>query len=206
MTVQSQPSQVADAESIVADAAHAFLTSNATRPDGSTLTAALLTLEKNAKQQRLSLPAVSLIGSWRLCFSAGKKAKFQSGEPVGSGFYVPKLAIARITFTQSNECENALAIANQLVVGPLAVRFTGPARYLHHKNLLAFDFTHLQIQCFDLTIYSGSVGNKKRASQSFEDTPIGKLPFFAFFAATNDYIAARGRGGGLAIWTACQKA
>ncbi|MEY3298237.1 MAG: hypothetical protein RLZZ597_1497, partial [Cyanobacteriota bacterium] len=34
----------------------------------------------------------------------------------------------------------------------------------------------------------------------FPSTPIAKLPFFAFFAATDQYLAARGRGGGLALW------
>ncbi|WP_204139166.1 hypothetical protein [Halomicronema sp. CCY15110] len=180
-------------------AAHGFLAPRSqARPDGKTLTAALLMAEKTAKQTRQSLSLESLLGTWRLCFSAGKKAKFQSGQPMGNGFYVPQLAIARITFAHSEASEDLLVIKNELQVGPLTVRFTGPARYPGKKNLLAFDFTHLQLQCFGLTIYSGKVG--KRDEQSFAATPIAKLPFFAFFAATEDYIAARGRGGGLAIW------
>jgi len=35
---------------------------------------------------------------------------------------------------------------------------------------------------------------------NFYDQPIAKLPFFAFFLVTEDFIAARGRGGGLALW------
>jgi len=34
---------------------------------------------------------------------------------------------------------------------------------------------------------------------NFYDQPIAKLPFFAFFLVTEDFIAARGRGGGLAL-------
>ena len=200
MTVQPQTSQVADSEAIVANATRAFLTPNAARPDGPTITAALLNLERCAKQERLSLPAVSLLGTWRLCFSAGKKAKLRSGQPIGSGFYVPKLAIAQIAFATDDTGENQLKVTNKLSIGPLTIRFTGPARYLGKKNLLAFDFTHLQVSCFGLTVYQGKVQNKKRADQPFEATAIAQLPFFAFFSATDDYIAARGRGGGLAIW------
>jgi len=187
-------------QTVVSEAVQGFREAGQQRPDGKTVTAALLALERDTKRGKQSLPLESLLGTWRLCFSAGKKAKFQSGEPVGSGFYVPKLAIARISFTCPVESEPSLAIANELHVGPLAVRFTGPARYPGQKNLLVFDFTYLQVRCFGLTVYRGEVGSKKRAGQSFADTAIAKLPFFAFFTATDDYIAARGRGGGLAIW------
>ena len=187
-------------QTVVSDAVRGFRKSGQRRPDGKTVTAALLELERAAKHAKHPMPFESLLGTWRLCFSAGKKAKFQSGEPTGSGFYVPKLAIARISFCRTDERESSLAIANELNVGPLAIRFTGPARYPGKKNLLAFDFTQLRVRCFGLTVYNGPVGSKKRAGQSFEDTAIAQLPFFAFFAATEDYIAARGRGGGLAIW------
>ena len=180
-------------------AVHSFRTPQSQpRPDGKTLTAALLQAEKAAKQTRQSLSLESLLGTWRLCFSAGKGAKLQSGEPIGNGFYIPKLAIARITFSRSEASGHSLGVKNELYIGPLTVQFTGPARYPGKKNLLAFDFTHLQLRCFGLTVYSGKVG--KRDNQAFAKTPIAKLPFFAFFAATEDYIAARGRGGGLAIW------
>lgn len=183
----------------LANATDAFRQSQRSRPDGKQVTAALLTLEKQAKQSKQSIPLESLLGTWQLCFSAGKKAKFQSGEPVGGGFYMPKLAIARIAFIYDTVPDHELRIANELHAGPLTIRFTGPARYPDQKNLLTFDFTHLQVSCFGLTLYQGAVGNK-RTDSSFQETAIAKLPFFAFFAATEDYIAARGRGGGLAIW------
>jgi hypothetical protein len=48
-------------------------------------------------------------------------------------------------------------------------------------------------------VYTGAVPSS-RANQNFRDISIGRLPFFAFFAVTPTFIAARGRGGGLAIW------
>jgi len=191
----------AEADAIAQQAAIAFRTGSVPRPEGKTLTAALLALEKTTQQSRRSLPQTALLGTWRLCFSAGKQAKYQSGQPVGSGFYIPKLAIAQISFTAADESDaNHLGITNELRVGPLHLKFTGPARYPGKQNLLAFDFTRLELRCLGLPLYQGAVGGNKRGGQSFADTAIAKLPFFAFFAATPDYIAARGRGGGLAIW------
>ena len=180
-------------------AVQAFKTSGQ-RPTGRALTAALLSLEKTAKMQRLTIPEPSLLGTWRLCFSAGKRAKYQSGQPVGSGFYIPKWAIARITFAANDTADSPLTVTNQLSIGPLTVRFTGPARYPGKKNLLAFDFAQLTLVCFGVTVYRGAIGGKKSASTSFAERAIAQLPFFAFFAATDEFIAARGRGGGLAIW------
>ncbi|MEM1280877.1 MAG: hypothetical protein AAGG53_12860 [Cyanobacteria bacterium P01_H01_bin.152] len=187
-------------QSLLREAAHGFLEAGRLLPSGKELTVGLLELERTAKQTKQNLPVEVLLGTWRLCFSAGKKAKFQSGKPVGSGFYVPKLAIARITFAADDTGDSQLKVTNELNIGPLKIRFTGPARYPGKKNLLAFDFTHLQVSCFGLTVYQGKVQNKKRADKPFEAIAIAQLPFFAFFAATDDYIAARGRGGGLAIW------
>ncbi len=187
-------------ETLLRTAVAAFRHQAAPRPDGKAVTAALLQLEKQAKQERFTIPQADLLGTWQLCLSAGKQAKYKAGQPVGSGFYIPQLAIASIQFALDPVQPNRLQIANELRVGPLKIRFTGPARYPGKKNLLAFDFTQLSIHCFGLRLYQGKFAARKYQASTFEATAIGKLPFFAFFAATEDYIAARGRGGGLAIW------
>lgn len=189
-----------DATAVVANAATAFQANQSQRPEGTTLTAALLELEKEAKHNHQVIPQEALLGKWRLCFSAGKQARYKSGEPVGSGFYIPKVAIAHITFTPDTDNPEQLTIANELCIGPFQIRFTGPARYPGKKNLLAFDFTYMEVRCLKLPLYRGTVASKQREGRSFEATAIAKLPFFAFFAATENYTAARGRGGGLAIW------
>lgn len=188
------------AAAVLVSVVEACRTQQSQRPSGSAVTAALLELEKTVKQTRQSIPLEWLLGTWQLCFSAGKKAKYLSGQPVGSGFYVPRIAIAQISFTPDATNPSRLTVANKLRVGPLHIRFTGPARYPGQKNLLAFDFTHLTVRGFGLPLYQGDIAVKKYQEQSFEEMKIAKLPFFAFFAATADYIAARGRGGGLAIW------
>lgn len=46
----------------------------------------------------------------------------------------------------------------------------------------------------------GQIRGGKAQELDFYNQSIGKLPFFGFFLVTEDFIAARGRGGGLAIW------
>ncbi|MGF1459243.1 MAG: hypothetical protein ACFBSG_09470 [Leptolyngbyaceae cyanobacterium] len=187
-------------DDVITQALQGFTQTGAQRPDGKVLTAALLELERSAKQARQMVTADELLGRWRLCFTASKKAKFKAGQPIGSGFYIPKLAIAQLAFAPYPEREGLFQITNQLHVGPLKLQFTGPARRCDGKNLLAFDFTRLLVTGFGLPIYRGAVGQRRSGNQDFQDMAIAKLPFFAFFAATEQYIAARGRGGGLALW------
>ena len=188
------------ADAVLMDAVKSFRTNQSQRPDGKAVTTALLEFEKVAKQNRQTIVQESLLGTWRLCFSANKQARYQAGKPMGNGFYIPKIAIAQITFALNKDNPEQLTIANELRVGPFQIHFTGPALYRGKKNLLAFDFTHLTVRCLRVPLYQGAIGAKKREGRAFEATTIAQLPFFAFFTATEDYIAARGRGGGLAIW------
>ncbi|MFM2063322.1 MAG: hypothetical protein RLZZ507_2992 [Cyanobacteriota bacterium] len=167
---------------------------------------ALLQAEKNAKQQRLNYPFGSLFGKWRLCFATGtKKVRKRGGIILGKGFYLPKFASAYISFSPSLEQsleQSAVKgeIANQVQLGSMLLKLTGPAQYLGKKNLLAFDFTQMQISLFNRVVYNQQIRSGKVQSEDFYSQTIAKLPFFAFFLITDDFIAARGRGGGLAIW------
>ncbi|WP_414541826.1 hypothetical protein [Nostoc sp. CCY0012] len=163
---------------------------------------ALLQAEKAAKQQRLNYNFESLVGQWRLCFATGtKKARERGGIVLGKGFYVPKLATIHISFSAAVTPDaNKGEIANQVQVGPVLLKLTGPTQYLGKKNLLAFDFNHMFISLFGRGVYSRPIRSGKVQAEDFYTQPIAKLPFFAFFLITEDFIAARGRGGGLALW------
>ncbi|MEB3288358.1 MAG: hypothetical protein VKI82_00485 [Leptolyngbya sp.] len=189
---------------------------------------ALLDSERAAKHPRPALPIDALLGQWRLRFTAPNKPAYKAKEPVGKGFYWPRLFPGTITFSRATppaeiasdgpmpapppsalpepeEAQpqalqsDALSIENQLQFGPLALRFSGPAKFFTKQNLLAFDFVQVQLFlgrfCLLKLPIKGQVG-----TENFAQTPIAKLPFFAFFAATDQYLAARGRGGGLALW------
>ncbi|WP_071189278.1 hypothetical protein [Trichormus sp. NMC-1] len=171
-------------------------------PTAEVLVNALLQAEKTAKQQRLNYSFESLIGKWRLCFATGtKKVRKRGGIILGKGFYLPKFVAAHISFSPS--LEQALGrgeIGNQVQFGQVSLKLTGPAQYLGKKNLLAFDFTQMQMSLFNRVIYNQPIRSGKVETEDFYNQPIAKLPFFAFFLVTEDFIAARGRGGGLAIW------
>ena len=188
----------------LAYAAAKFQDRTGTRPTAKAVVNALLQAEKAAKQQRLTYPLESLLGDWRLCFTAPRQAHLKSGTALGKGFYVPQIARAQISFSNgastSAQSPGQLEIGNSFQFGSLLFKLTGPAQYLGKKNLLTFDFTHMQFLLFDRAVYSGKFRGGKAAVKDFYHQPIAKLPFFGFFFVTEDFIAARGRGGGLALW------
>jgi len=178
------------------------------RPATKSVVAALLQAEKAAKQHRLSYPFSSLQGTWKLCFTTGTRKARRGGIALGRGFYMPKISPAQIGFAAADmSASEGIGegqskpgeITNQIQVAGLKLRLTGLCRYMDKKNLLAFDFNQMQITAFDRPFYRGSMGNQK--DPTFFERPIAKLPFFSFFLVTEDYIAARGRGGGLALWS-----
>jgi hypothetical protein len=118
------------------------------RPSAEAVVNALLQAEKAAKQQRLTYPFESMLGKWRLCFTTGtKKVKHRRGIKLGNGFYLPKFAAAHISFSAQDADKGE--ITNSVQFGSLRLKLTGPAKYVGKKNLLAFDFTQMQISLFN---------------------------------------------------------
>ncbi len=194
MTVTNSPSTLSGSNVLKAAA------SAGSRPGAKPVTTALLEAERQSKQQRQQLAAEGLLGTWRLRFTAPKKPAYKAGQPQGSGFYWPGLAATTLSFGRDAEAADRLTIQNQLQLGPLKLRFIGPAKFLAKKNLLAFDFVRLQLFLGGLTVLNLPIRGKAANPKDFLTASVGRLPFFAFFATQPDYIAARGRGGGLALW------
>jgi hypothetical protein len=188
---------------VLQQAVAAYRDGKSQRPGAEAVVNALLQLEKVAKQQRSHYSFESLTGEWRLCFTTGVRKRRQGGIALGKGFYLPGFAPAGIGFAPGAEPGKG-QISNQIQVAGLTLRFTGPAKYLDRKNLLAFDFTQIQICAGDRPLYSGGFRGGRKKNAAFDQLPIAQLPFFAFFLVTPDFIAARGRGGGLALWIAKQ--
>jgi hypothetical protein len=186
---------------VVQQAVMAYRNSISQRPTAERVVNALLQLEKAAKQGRSRYPFAGFTGEWRLCFTTGVRKLHRGGIALGKGFYLPKFAPATIGFAPGLEMDNDKGqISNQIQFAGLTLRFTGPTKYLEKKNLLAFDFTQIQIIVGDRRVYTGGFRGGKTKTGAFEQLPIAQLPFFAFFLVTEDFIAARGRGGGLALW------
>lgn len=178
---------------------------NVNRPKPEELVNALLAAEIAAKKQRLNYELQNLTGKWRLYFATGtRKARQRGGILLGKGFYLPRFLPTYISFESTSGNSNQGKISNQIELAGVNLKLTGLLNYLGKKNLLAFDFHQMEISLFKRKIYQGIISKSKQKQDAFDtyfyNQPIGKLPFFAFFLITPDFIAARGRGGGLAIW------
>ena len=188
----------------LADAAAAFW-GEVPRPAASAVVNALLEAESAARHQKPTYSFDRLIGDWKLWFTTGTpKADRPNGNPFRRGWYVPKFLQAQISFrpaeSPSTQPVSVGTIGNQAGLGPLLLKFNGPCTYPGKKNLLAFDFTRLQLNLLGQQVFSTNLKSEPATLEEFAQQSIAKLPFFAFFAVDDRFVAARGRGGGLAIW------
>jgi hypothetical protein len=174
-------------------------TQSGDRPNKSELVSALQAAEVSTRTEKLAIPFASLIGEWRLCFATGANRAKGGSVKLGQGYYVPKFIAASITFA-STDGSNLGTATNQLTVGTVYIRFSGPCRYPGKKNLLVFDFTEVEVKILGVKVYQGKIRSGKNGGADFSTLSTAKLPFFAFFWAGKDSIAARGRSGGMALW------
>lgn len=167
------------------------------KPTAASVISALLQAEKSTRQNRRPLPAELLMGNWRLFFSTMGKVKL--GDKRLRGFYLPSFIPAQISFQPSGLDAYPIAVTNQITIGLVQLKLSGPAKYLEKKNLMGFDFTQIEVKILGQKVYNGKFPSP-REGKDFGEIAIGHLPFFAFLEVNEKFIAARGRGGGLAIW------
>ncbi len=177
-------------------------TGSSLRADSRSMVAALQQAETDVRRSKSNIPFADLAGEWRLCFVTGaSKSKQKRGIKLGKGYYLPKFVFASISFAPDVESSTEGVVTNQLKFGSFQLKFTGPCRYPGKKNLLMFDFTQIQIDLFGKTVYQAKIRSGKTGTVDGKlPESIAKMPFFAFFWAGTNEIAARGRGGGLALW------
>ena len=59
----------------------------------------------------------------------------------------------------------------------------------------------MQLSLSGLNLYQGYIRNGKDREESFDKQTLKEQAFFTYFLVEDNYIAARGKGGGLALWT-----
>lgn len=165
---------------------------------------ALVGLERSSKQQgNINTPDVvgswnQVIGGvtppgrrWQLVFTSGTKQvqrALKNNNGSGSGQYFPLTAVQRWD-AASGEIENGVYLGHIA-----SLTFSGP--YALKSKRLSFDFDtlHLKIGPLKLDIpLKDKIDPAKYVASS-------KDPFFIFFYADEEIIAARGRSGGVAFW------
>ncbi|MEG4048300.1 hypothetical protein [Microcoleus sp. Pol17_C1] len=177
------------------------------KPSSNAVVTALLEAEKSAKKTKTRYCFEQLIGNWQLCFITGtKKTRQKAGIVLGAGRYIPQW-IAKIQIAYSaepvaeGEAHSEIGrVENSVQVGAIALTLSGPTRFLVNKNILAFDFTRITVQLLGKTVYQGFIRGGESRETEFFSLSVGKQAFFAYFLVEDGIIAARGRGGGLALW------
>ncbi|MEG4421497.1 hypothetical protein QUA70_23350 [Microcoleus sp. LAD1_D5] len=178
-----------------------------TKPSPAAVVAALLEAEKKAKKNKVCYSFEQLIGNWQLCFITGtKKTRQKAGIVLGAGRYIPQW-IAKIQIAYSaepvagGEADSEIGrVENSVQVGAIALTLSGPTKFLVNKNILAFDFTRITVKVLGKTVYQGFIRGGEAREGEFFSLSVGKQAFFAYFLVEDGIVAARGRGGGLALW------
>lgn len=175
-------------------------------PAASQVVESLLTAEKMSKKNKSNYAFKQLLGTWQLRFITGtKKTRAKAGIVLGSGRYLPKFIKITITYSDrllATPPQNVQAgtVENVVNFSGLTLALEGPIEFLPQKNILAFDFTRISVKVFNFKLYQGYIRGGKAKEQEFYAEKIGKKAFFAYFLVRDNFIAARGKGGGLALW------
>lgn len=164
---------------------------------------ALLSAEKDNHRKNIKYNFAQLWGEWRLIFITGtKNSQKKMGGLLGKGFYLPSLA--KITISYNIDSDNAKSVKgrvkNKVSVGLVSFIVSGPVKYIEKKNIIAFDFNHLSMSILGNKLYEQNIRNGIESESKFYENSINKQAFFSYFLVTENFIAARGRGGGLALW------
>ena len=171
-------------------------------PDSARVVTALLEREKEANKHKSSYALQDLVGCWKLRFITGtKKTRKRAGIVLGSGRYIPSFVKIKIAYEDDGQqAANLGRVSNTVKLAFLTLSLMGPIEFIPQKNILAFDFTAMKITAFRLQIYNGYIKNGAVREAEFKDKPLKKRAFFRYFLIRENAIAARGRGGGLALW------
>lgn len=192
----------------VMDSAVRYLQAGDDRPATEDVVSALIAAEKQNKRSNKRLYQYEqFLGSWRLGFVSGtqKVRPRPASTPVtkpGKGRFLPRFLKVEITYTSDEDRAAELfgTVENAVTIGPISLRLSGPTRFWPNTNSLGFDFTALQARLGGLPLYTGSIRGGIERNQIFKAQSLKDQAFFTFFIVEPDYIAARGKGGGLALW------
>ncbi|MCS5699262.1 hypothetical protein NZK32_09450 [Cyanobium sp. FGCU-52] len=153
-------------------------------PDG----AALLALERQVRRSGSGLAGDQLAGVWRL-----QQVWPRSGSrPTG---FAAALLRGLAATLEIRPAADRLALVNSVRLGPLELRFEGEGVLEGRRPLLVFGFERCRLRA----------GERDLFSRSLPAPDPRRRPFFALIGSGSTpvgsaWLAARGRGGGLALW------
>lgn len=145
--------------------------------------------EKAVRLTGTCLKSSDLLGCWLLqtVWSKGDK----KANPFSSWMLRSLDARLEIKADLEDNCSD-LRLSNAVNLGPVELKFQGPGLLKGKRPLLTFHFD-------SLTLRIGGIVLLKKALPTPDQK---RTPFFALIERNPDgWMAARGRGGGLALWT-----
>jgi len=156
---------------------------------------ALLELERRCRYLATGLDAEQLIGPWQLVQTWAKG----QNEPAAASSWLLRTLAAQLRI-DAGPSPGELRLINRVSLGALSLQFSGQGQLKGRRPLLMFWFERVQLQ----------LGSIKLLDRAIAKPETAKLPFFALIArgqaadgeglAARQWLAARGRGGGLALW------
>ena len=150
------------------------------RPNGHDL----LTLEAVVRRDGTGINVGDLLGRWCL------RQLWAKGQTTPSSLASLGLRAVQASLELAHTPEG-LWIANLVVLGPISLRFSGSAELVGRRPLLQFSFETVELRWGPGLLWSHSLPAPSPR----------RMPFFALIARdSSGWLAARGRGGGLALW------
>ena len=169
----------------------------------------LLALERQGRRDGTGLGPADLLGCWQLdqvwpkgrrrpdslsgllLRGLGARLEIRSGgEAAAAGAAAATAAGAAAALAAAADAP-PLQLRNAVTLGPLELRFEGPGWLQGRRPLLLFRFERLELRW----------GGRLLLSRALPSPPPQRLPFFALIRRDPaGWLAARGRGGGLALW------
>ena len=150
----------------------------------------LLELEKKARVEGSGIEYESLVGLWR--FNSVWKQGTDKEDSISSTLLQVLSASLELKKDSKDDEKKLFTIVNTIKLGLLSLKFSGEANLERKQPILPFSFNCIQIKLASLTILK----------KSLPSTESKKRPFFALIAMgqNGNWLSARGKGGGLAIW------
>ncbi len=198
----SSPTDTPDLAPLALADTLAYLNGQGKAPAAPAVVDALVALEKQAKRGKHRRTYPQLLGTWRLGFITGTvKTRQRAGTVLGSGRFLPKFIKIQLRYAATDLAAGIGTVENSVALGALRLQLTGPTRFWPKTNSLAFDFTHLAVTLGGVRLYSGDLRGGAARNAAFHGETLKDQAFFTYFWVTETAVAARGRGGGLALWT-----
>ena len=147
-------------------------------------------LETISKKEGSGIKNEDLIGTWK--FNSVWKKGSKEIDNISSS--ILQVLSAKLELKKNNSQKNSVefGIKNSISFGILSIIFCGQASLKGKRPLLTFFFDNLII----------SIGNFTLVNKPLKKPEEKQMPFFSLIAISkeNNWMCARGRGGGLVIW------